>query len=196
VDKQRFQMRTKIPATVLIVLFLCAAAMASQDETAGEGGGIFSGTFADAIWTVVAFVLVAVVLGRFAWRPLLEALQTRQKYIQGQIDTADIARKKAEKMLEDQKQQALQIITDATKQAQKEAEELTEKARREVQEIRLRAQEDIKHAHVAASEQLWKEVGDVVTTLGSEVLERTITPQDNQRFINDAILKLRQKKNE
>ncbi len=178
----------------MIVLFLCAAAAASQGEASEQGGGIFSGTFADALWTVVAFVILLAVLGRFAWRPLLKILQTRQKYIQEQIDTADMARKKAEKMLEDQKQQALQIITNATGQAHKEAEELTEKARRDVQEIRLRAQEDIKHAYIAASEQLWKEVGDIVAELGSKVLERSITSRDNQNFIDDAILKLKQKK--
>jgi F-type H+-transporting ATPase subunit b len=186
----------KTAATILIVLFGCSVAMASQSEAAEQEQGIFTGTFADAIWAVVAFVLVAVVLGKFAWRPLLNSLQARQKYIQEQIDTADSARKKAEKMLEDQKQQALRIITDATGQAQKEAEKLAEKARQEVQEIRLRTQEDIKHASIAASEQLWQEAGDIVAALSSEVLERIITPQDNQRLIDNAILKIKQKKNE
>lgn len=186
----------KTAAAILIVLFGYGVATASQGEAAGQEQGIFSGTFADAIWTVVAFVLVAVVLGKFAWRPLLNSLQVRQKYIQEQIETAENARKRAEALLEEHKQQALQIITDVTQEAQKKAEELAEKARQEVQEIRLRSQEDIKHARIAASEQLWQEAGDIVAALGSEVLERTITPQDNQRLIDDAILKLRQKKNE
>ena len=155
-------MRMKISATILIVLFLCAAAMASQGQAAEQEGGIFSGTFADALWTVVAFVILLVVLGKLAWKPLLEALQVRQKYIQEQIDTAESARKKAEKLLEDQKQQALQIITDATKQAQKETQEITEKARQEVLDIRSRAQEDIKHARIAATEQLWNEAGGII----------------------------------
>lgn len=189
-------MRMKTAVTILIVLFSCGVAMASQSEAVEQEQGIFSGTFADAFWTVLAFSLVAVVLGKFAWKPLLNSLQVRQKYIQEQIETAENTRKKAEKLLEEHKQRALQVITDATKDAQKKTEELAEKARQEVQEIRLRSQEDIKHARIAASEQLWQEVGSIVAALSSEVLERTITPQDNQRLIDDAILKLRQKKNE
>ena len=189
-------MRLRITAIFLIICFACGNALASEGGEPAAEPSIFSGTFADALWTVVAFVILLVVLGKFAWKPLLNSLQARQKYIQEQIDTAEKARKKAEELLEEHKQQALQIITDVTKEAQRKAEELAEKARQEVQEIRLRSQEDIKHARIAASEQLWQEAGDIVAALGSEVLERTITPQDNQRLIDDAILKLRQKKNE
>lgn len=189
-------MQLRISTIFLIVFFICSVAMASETNGAATEQNIFSGSFADALWTVVAFVLLVAVLGKFAWKPLLKGLQARQKYIQEQIETAEDARKKAEKLLEERKQQALQIITEATKQAQKETQELTEKTRQDVSEIRRRAQEDIKHARTAASEQLWKEAGDIVEALGGEVLGRTVTVQDNQRLVDDAINKLRQKKTE
>jgi F-type H+-transporting ATPase subunit b len=181
---------------LLTFFFLCSAVAATDGgETAAEQN-IFSGTFADALWTVVSFVLLVVVLGKVAWKPVLKRLGAREKYIQEQIETAENARKNAEKLLEEHKQQALQIITEATKQAQKETQELTEKTRQEVLEVRRRAQKDIKHARIAASEQLWKEAGDIVEALGSEVLGRVVTLKDNQRLIDDAIGKLRQKQNE
>jgi F-type H+-transporting ATPase subunit b len=182
--------------TFLILFFLCSTVAAADGGQTATEQNIFSGTFADAFWTVVSFILLVVVLGRVAWKPVLKKLNARQKYIQEQIETAENARKSAEKLLEEHKQQALQIITEATKQAQKETQELTEKTRQEVLEIRRRAQKDIKYARIAASEQLWKEAGDMVEALGCEVLGRVVTLKDNRRLIDDAIGKLRQKQNE
>jgi F-type H+-transporting ATPase subunit b len=189
-------MRLRISIAFLIIFFVCSAASASEGGPAATEQNIFSGTFADALWTVAAFVLLVAVLGKFAWKPILSRLDAREKYIQEQIETAENARKKAEKLLEENKHQALQIIMDAARQAQKETQELTEKTRQDVLEIRRKAHEDIRHARTAASEQLWKEAGDIVQVLGSEVLGRTITQEDNRRLINEAVIKLRQKKDE
>ncbi|MFZ0035216.1 MAG: ATP synthase F0 subunit B [Sedimentisphaerales bacterium] len=187
-------MRSRISMAVLIMFFACGVVAASEGGPAATEPSIFSGTFADALWTVAAFVLLVAVLGKLAWKPILSRLDAREKYIKEQIETAENARKKAEKLLEENKHQALQIVTDAAKQAQKETQELTEKTRQDVLEIRRRAHEDIRHARTAASEQLWKETGDIIQALGSEVLKRTITQEDNQRFIDEAVLRLRQKK--
>jgi F-type H+-transporting ATPase subunit b len=186
----------RISIAFLIIFFACSVVAASEGGQAATEQNIFSGTFADALWTVAAFVLLVAVLGKFAWKPILSRLDAREKYIQEQIETAENARKKAEKLLEENKHQALQIIMDAARQAQKETQELTEKTRQDVLEIRRKAHEDIRHARTAASEQLWKEAGDIVQVLGSEVLGRTITQEDNRRLINEAVIKLRQKKDE
>ncbi|MDH7600079.1 MAG: hypothetical protein QHH07_10675 [Sedimentisphaerales bacterium] len=46
-------------------------------EGEGANHGIFGGSFAEAFWTVVAFLVLLLVLGRFAWRPILAALKAR-----------------------------------------------------------------------------------------------------------------------
>jgi len=189
-------MWTKISVAVLIIFFVCGSAPASEGGQAATEPSIFSGTFADALWTVAAFVLLLVVLGKFAWKPIISGLDAREKYIQEQIKTAEDARKKAEKLLEENKHKALQVVMDAATQAQKETQELTEKTRQDVLEIRRRAHEDIRHARAAASEQLWQQAGDIVQALGSEVLKRAITTEDNRRLIDEAVLRLKQKKDE
>ena len=89
-------------AIIVITLSVCANALPSE-ANAGDSGtdrGIFSGTFADAIWTVAAFVVLLVVLGKFAWRPLLNALKDREQRIKQQLDAAERTRKQAEAMLD------------------------------------------------------------------------------------------------
>jgi F-type H+-transporting ATPase subunit b len=185
-------------AIVLIVLPFCGTALAGhgaepEGEAAASGGGnLFSGSLGDSLWTVVAFVVLLLVLTKFAWKPLLNALIARQTHIEHQLRTAEDSRLRAEKMLEDYKQQGLTVIRQAAEQAQRHQQEMAEKTRQEVLAIRHRAQEEIESARAAALEDLWKQAGDIVLRVGSEVLGRTLTGQDNQALANQAVEKIRQ----
>jgi len=176
---------------ILITVFVCTAAMASENEPAGTNQGIFSGSFADALWTVIAFLLLMAILSKVAWKPLLNRLKVREQHIQHQIESAEEARKKAERLLDDCKQQGLTIIKQASDHAQEHEREIIERTRQEILEIKQKAQDDIEHARVAASEQLWEEAGDIMLKLSSEVLCRAITPEDNKRLIDEAITKIK-----
>jgi F-type H+-transporting ATPase subunit b len=185
-------------AIVLIVLPCCSTALAGHgaepqgEAAASEGGGLFSGTFGDSLWTVLAIVALLLVLSKFAWKPLLNALIARQTHIEHQLRTAEDSRLRAEKMLDDYKQQGLGIIRQAAEQAQRHQQEMAEKTRQEVLAIRHRAQEEIESARAAAMEDLWKQAGDIVLRVGSEVLGRTLTSKDNQQLASEAVEKVRQ----
>ena len=185
-------------AIVLIVLPCCGIALAGhgaepEGEAAASGGsGLFSGSLGDSLWTVVAFVTLLLVLSKLAWKPLLSALVARQTHIEHQLRTAEDSRLRAEKMLEDYKQQGLGIIQQAAEQAQRHQQEMAEKTRQEVLAIRRRAQDEIESARAAAVEDLWKQAGDIVLRVGSEVLGRTLTGKDNQHLADEAVNKVRQ----
>jgi len=108
------------------------------------------------------------------------------------LRTAVDSRLRADKMLEDYRQQGLGIIQQAAEQAQRHQQEMAEKARQEVLAIRRRAQDEIESARSAAVEDLWKQAGDIVLRVGSEVLGRTLTGQDNQHLAKEAVNKIRQ----
>ena len=180
-----------------LALTFCSGAMAAEGPEVAQPS-IFSGSLADSIWTVVAFIILVVVLGKFAWRPLLEALKAREERIRQEIMTAENARRQAEKTLaeyngrmEQLEQQGRQITEKAAREAQKQAREIAEKARQESLAIKQKAQSDIEAAHATAKEQLWHEAGDMVLALSSKVLERTVAHEDNQKLIREAIDKLK-----
>jgi len=175
----------------LITLFVCADVLASEGGAAVSNEGIFGGSFAEAIWTVLAFVLLLLVLGKFAWKPMLKALKDREEHIKGQIEAAERAHKQAEKIREDIEQRRLQLLQEATDRAQKHEQELTEATHRKVSDIRHQATQDIKRARAAAEDQLWEQAGDIMLLLGKKVLGRTIADQDNKRLINNAIDELK-----
>ena len=184
-------------AIVLIVLpggiaWAGHGAAPGAEAAGGEGAGLFSGSFGDSLWTVVAFVVLLLVLGKFAWRPLLNNLIARQNHIEGQLKSADESRRRAEQMLEDYKQQAVALLQQATEQAQRHQQEVAEKTRQEALAIRRRAQEEIESARAAAVEELWRQTGEIVQRVGTEVLGRALTEKDNERLIHEAVSRVRQ----
>jgi F-type H+-transporting ATPase subunit b len=184
-------MRKQLFITLAVTLLVAIPAVASEETPHGGQENIFSGSFADALWTVIAFFLLLVVLLKFAWKPILNGLKERQEHIEQEIKTAENTKKQADNLLEDYKQRGHRIIEDATAAAQQSQRELIEETRKETQLIKTRAQDDIRHARIAASEHLWNEAADMMLLLGNEVLGRTITAEDNDRLIREAVEKIK-----
>ncbi len=187
-------------ALALVLLGWCMPAQAegtssgaATHEAEGEAQpNLFSGSFADSLWTVVAFVTLALVLGKVAWKPLLQALDARQNHITQQLKTAEDSRQKAERMLDDYKRQGQNTIQQAAQEAQRHHQQTVEQTREEVLAMRRRAHEEIESARATAMEELWRQTGDIVLRVGTEVLGRVVSPQDNQRLIEEAVARIKQ----
>ena len=185
-------------ALVLLVWCVPVGAEGASPGAAAHGTeaeaepNLFSGSIADSLWTVVAFVTLAVVLGAVAWKPLLRALDARQNHITQQLKSAEDSRQRAEHMLEDYKQQGQDMVRKATEEAQRHHQQTLEQTRDEVQALRRRAHEEIESAQASALEELWRQTGDIVLRVGSEVLGRAVTAQDDQRLIEQAVARIRQ----
>jgi F-type H+-transporting ATPase subunit b len=187
-------MRTLIFCALVVVL-LVGGIVQAQEAAGTEAepeSGVFSGTFADSLWTIVTFVVLLAVLTRLAWRPLLDGLNARQTHIEQQLKSADDARVKAEHMFDDYRQQGLTVVREATEQAQRYQQQMTEKTRAEISALRRRAHEEIESARLMAVDDLWRQTGEIVSNVGREVLGRTLTDRDNQRLIDEAVARIRQ----
>ena len=184
-------LKFKTTVVVLLVLSASVCALASGGEAATEEQSIFSGTFADSLWTLIAFVLLLVILTKVAWTPLVKQLQARQDYIKQQIDTADTSRKNAEALLDQYKQQGIEIVNKLTSQAQLLEKEMVSKAGDEVAQMKRRAQADIEYARIAASQQMWQEAEDMLLALSGEIVGRAVTHEDNLRLLYESIEKLK-----
>jgi F-type H+-transporting ATPase subunit b len=187
----------RIFTSTLIVLGQVACGMASEATgAAAEDKGLFSGSLGESVWTVVAFGALVLVLGKFAWKPLLAGLKAREEHIQGQIDAATGARQKAEQALHDSKQQGMEIIQQAREDAVRRQAQIVEQTHKELTQLKEDAHGDIEHARHAAMEHLWQQSGMMVQAITQEVLGRGVTDQDNHRLILEAVNHIRQKTQE
>ncbi len=185
-----FKPKTTVVVLLLFLISVCAAA--SEGAAATEEKGIFGGTFADSLWTVAAFLLLLGILSKVAWKPLMGQLQARQEHIRQQIETAENARKRAEELLDQYKEQGVEIVNKMTAQAQLLEKETIEKTSQQVFQMKRQARADVEYARVAASQQMWQEAGDMLLSLSSEIVGRVITHEDNLRLLVEAIEKLDQ----
>ena len=195
---------------LVLMVVLCSASMllAAEDAAAddphasGEKPSVFSGYYGEAIWTLVAFTLLVLILGKLAWKPLLSSLQSREQYIAGQISDAEKTRKDAEGVLVEYRQklssaeeEGNRIIANHKAQAKKASEEIIAKAGKEVEAIKLKSMVDLERSRIEAESELWVEAGDMVLKLGREVLGKTMTSDDNQLLIDNAIEKFKTEEN-
>ena len=182
--------------TVLIAtLALAAPAVAQEHEAAANNP--FAGDFGNALWTVVIFVLVLVVLGKFAWGPILKGLQARESYILESLEKAKKERDEADarmKLYEDKLAQARTEVTAMVEEGRRDAEvvkrKILEEARQEAEKERERTKREIQLATDTATKQLYALSAKMATDLAGRIIRKELTPQDHERLIAESIQEL------
>lgn len=179
------------------------AAIAMAAEHAGEHAAeaepsLFAGDLGNAIWTLLIFFLVLFVLGKFAWNPLLSALQNREKFIRESLESARQDREAAEARLKEYEQRL--------QKAHAEAAALIEEGRRDAEAVRRRVEDETKKNADAMIERAKREIGiardtalrdlydqsaDLAMTMAGNVMKRQMTPEDHQRLVQEALGELR-----
>src|SRR3989442_15903698 len=102
------------------------------------------------IWTIVTFLVLLALLAKFAWRPLLQALESRQERIRKTLEDAERARQELERLQQDSaktKQQARiedeSIVTQTRVDEERLREEHNKKAKDEADNILQNAKKQI-----------------------------------------------------
>jgi len=146
------------------------------------------------IWTIVTFLVLLALLAKFAWRPLLQALESRQERIQKSLEDAERARQELErlqqesaKIMQQARIEAESIVTQTRADAERLREELKQKAKDEADNILRNAQQQIQLQTRQAIQQIRHEVADIAVLLASKLLERNIAKEDNARLIDDTL---------
>ncbi len=146
------------------------------------------------IWTIVTFLVLLALLAKFAWRPLLQALESRQERIRKSLEDAERARQELERLQQESAKimrqariEAESIVTQTRADAERLREELKQKAKDEADNILRNAQQQIQLQTRQAIQQIRHEVADIAVLLTSKLLERNIAKEDNKRLIDDTL---------
>jgi F-type H+-transporting ATPase subunit b len=149
------------------------------------------------IWTIVTFLILVGLLAKFAWRPLLEALETRQASIRKSLDDARAAKQELErlhvesaKILAEARAEAEAIISRTRSDADRFREELKQKARSEAATIVSNAERQIEMETSRALQQIRHEAVDISIAIASKLLQKNVSKEDNERLIEDTFRQL------
>jgi F-type H+-transporting ATPase subunit b len=148
------------------------------------------------IWTIVTFLVLLTLLAKFAWGPLLQALEARQETIRKSLADAEKARVELERLNQESAQiirtarvEADQIIAASRADAERLRGELREKARSEAEGILKNAERQIQLETARALQQIRQEAADISVDIASKLLRRNLSKQDNENLIAEALSK-------
>jgi F-type H+-transporting ATPase subunit b len=149
------------------------------------------------IWTLVLFVLSMVVLARLAFPRIQEALDRRQHAIEESIEHAERIRKEADELLDeyrerlkDARSQAEEIIARSRKSAEAHEHDSLEKAQQTREQLMEQTRKEIELETRRAISEIRSEVADLTVLATEKVTRKTLTEEDQQRLVQEALADL------
>ncbi len=146
------------------------------------------------IWTILTFLVLLALLAKFAWRPLLQALESRQEMIRKSLDDAQQAKQDLDRLHHESAQiinkarvEAESIVAKSWSDAERLREEIKQKARAEADVLVRNAERQIQLETQRALRQIRTEAVDLSIMIASKLIQRNLTKEDNERLIEDAL---------
>jgi F-type H+-transporting ATPase subunit b len=138
-------------------------------------------------WNTVAFLGLLVVLGKFAWKPMLKAISDREKGIEDSLAKADkmkadlsAMQNENEALLAKAREERATLIKEAKEASEKMVAEAKDKAKSEYERIVADAQVAINQQKNAALTEVKNQVGSLVVEVAEKVLRRELTNKAEQ----------------
>lgn len=154
-------------------------------------------TWYSALWVVVIFVILLIILYPAAWKSVLEGLKKREERIRKDIADAEATRAKAEATLKQYQAQLAtaedkvrELIASATIQGEKIATEIRMKAQQESEETKQRAVREIDNARKQALTDIYQRAAEISTSIASKILRRNINADDQRDLVRQGLSEL------
>lgn len=146
------------------------------------------------IWTIVTFLVLLAALAKFAWRPLLQALENRHALIKKSLDDAQQAKQELERLQLESAQiikaarvEAESIVSRSRSDGERLREELRQKARSDAEGIVRNAERQIQLETARAVQQIRREAVDLSVMIASKIIGRNLSKTDNESLIEEAL---------
>lgn len=174
------------------IVVLAAAAEGGGEESGGSF--LVSPGLGLMIWTLIAFGATMLILRKYAFPRIAEALEKRRLMIEESITHAEETRKEADKLLEEYRarlkearEQAEDILVRSRKAAEQFEAESKEKAQKQHQEAMERTRREIEAETRRALDEIRKEVADLTIIATEKVARKSLTGEDQKRLIEEAL---------
>jgi len=142
-------------------------------------------------WTLVTFILVALLLRRVAWGPILKVVDEREKAIAASIESAKRERAEAERLLAEQKDAIQKARTEAAEMMRRNAEdveklrnELVAKARAEAESHKMDALREIENERMRAVNDVKKTAAELAIQITEKLLNRELDDKTQKDLAN------------
>lgn len=147
-------------------------------------------------WLTLIIIVLIVLLRKFAWKPILNALDEREEGIQKALDSAEEAKKEMqnlkadnEKMKQEARQERDAMLKEAQQMKKQMISEAAEEAAKKADDIIVKAQTAIANEKKAAIDDLRQQVAQFSVEIAEKVLDQELKDKKEQMKLVDKMLK-------
>jgi F-type H+-transporting ATPase subunit b len=144
-------------------------------------------SFGLLIWTIIAFLVVFFILKKFAWKPILSSLKTREQGIADALAPAEKVRAEMaqlknenEALLAKAREERAQLLKEARDTKDKIINEAKDQAKLAASKIITDAQAAIEQQKMAALTDVKNQVGNMVVEISEKILRRELSAKSEQ----------------
>ncbi len=150
------------------------------------------------VWTIVTFLSLVIILKKFAWGPLIKAIEDREARIKGDLDSAQQARQAAEKAqldIESQMkgldQKARQMIDEAAKQAEALRLKIQQEAESHALKIKEKTMQELGLEKERLSSELRREVSNLSLMAAEKILGESVNEHVQKKTVESFLADLK-----
>ena len=148
-------------------------------------------------WTVVTFAILAFVLARYAWKPLLQVLDERERTVRDSLEQAKKARAEAEEtlrrnqeILANARRETAAIIEQGKREGESLKAEILAQSRKEAQELVEQGKRQIQYEQKQAIEKLRTQVADLAIQAAERLIVRSLDDKKHRELLDDYVRSL------
>ena len=183
----RFRPNSLVPLSLVLA---SGSAVASSEGGGGLGQKLIEPHFGTIFWTLITFILMLVVLRKYAWGPILGALDAREKSISDDLEQARNERENAEALVQEHRDlvaQARRERAEALAQGQRDAEkvgaEILEEARRQREQVLKQTEEQVESAIAQARAEMRGITADLAIKAAEKLLTKNLDDATQRELV-------------
>jgi F-type H+-transporting ATPase subunit b len=149
------------------------------------------------VWTIISFIILVAILGKYAWKPIINALGEREDKIRNALEQADRARSEAAELLKKNEENMARaevefqrMLREGKEMAEKVKQEIVGKARQQAQQELDRATAEIQRNVDSARQQLRTEVADLAIQAAEKILDESLDAQKQKKVVDSFLSQL------
>jgi F-type H+-transporting ATPase subunit b len=149
------------------------------------------------LWTLLVFVITFLLLRKYAFPAIQQALEKRQHMIEESIDSAQRTKDEAEEILAEYRErlkearaQAEEIVARARKSGEASERQSLEEAKKTREELLEQTRRDVEAETRRAIQEIRREVADLTVAATEAVTRKTLTGDDQRRLVEEALSEL------
>lgn len=191
----RYRASRAVAAAALLAAATPGVAFAEEEENAGLM--LLTPNMAEFIPACVAFIIIFIILSKFAWPFVLKMMDDREQKIKGDLDAAEQARSKAEVAeaeiavkLEAAERQAEEIIADAKRDAENERARIIAEGQASAQALIAKAHATVADEREKAMIELSGQVVDLSVEIASKIIGTGLSEEEQRKLAERYLLEV------